>query len=50
MRLLAETDPPDATEAILECLELPGRAAPTAGALPDPDETGGWSVELESNL
>ena len=32
MRLLAAIHPPDATEAILECLQLPSRAPPTAAA------------------
>jgi len=36
MRLLAAIQPPDATKAILDCLELPIRAPPTAPALPDP--------------
>ncbi len=49
MRLLAAIHPPEATEAILECLDLPSRAPPTAGALPDPDEAGGWSVEFDGN-
>lgn len=50
MRLLAAIHPPEATEAILECLDLSSRAPPTAGALPDPDEAGGGSVESDGNL
>jgi hypothetical protein len=38
MRLLAAIQPPDVTQAILDCLELPSRAPPTAGAVPDPDD------------
>jgi hypothetical protein len=38
MRLLAAIHPPDATQAILECLELPSRAPPTAA--PRPQDTG----------
>jgi len=40
MRLLAAIHPPDATEAILECLQLPSRAPPTAAARPDAFEAG----------
>ncbi len=39
MRLLATIQPPDATQAMLECLDLPSRAPPTAPAHPDPDDT-----------
>jgi hypothetical protein len=35
MRVLAAIHPPDATQAILECLDLPSRAPPRAPALPD---------------
>jgi hypothetical protein len=38
MRLLATIHPPDVTQAILECLELPSRAPPAAPAVPDPEE------------
>ena len=38
MRLLAAIHPPEATQAILECLELPARAPPTAAPLPDDTE------------
>jgi hypothetical protein len=34
MRLLAAIHPPDTTTAILECLQLPSRAPPTAAARP----------------
>ena len=37
MRILAQIHPPDATRAILECLKLPSRAPPTAGAVPEPE-------------
>jgi hypothetical protein len=37
MRLLAAIQPPDVTRAILDCLDLPSRAPPTAAAVPDPD-------------
>ncbi|MFQ5515035.1 MAG: hypothetical protein ACE5FG_11430, partial [Myxococcota bacterium] len=44
-RLLAAIHPPDATSAILECLDLPARAPPLKAArrdeeAPDPWETG----------
>ena len=42
MRLLAAIQPPDVTEAILDCLELPSRAPPTAAAVPDLDDAGEW--------
>ncbi|MDH3213289.1 MAG: transposase [Myxococcales bacterium] len=35
MRVLAAIHPPDATQAILECLDLPSRAPPRAAALPE---------------
>ena len=35
MRLLAAIQPPDVTQAILECLDLPSRAPPAAPAHPD---------------
>jgi hypothetical protein len=41
MRLRATIQPPDATKAILDCLELPSRAPPTAPAVPDPEERPG---------
>jgi hypothetical protein len=37
MRLLAAIQLPDVTQAILDCLELPSRAPPTAPAVPVPD-------------
>ncbi len=46
MRVLAAIHPPDATQVILECLELPSRAPPTHAPLPD--DTGvGASRETE---
>lgn len=47
MRLLAAIQPPDASQAILECLELPSRAPPTAPAVPDPEE---WPGDFEASL
>jgi hypothetical protein len=38
MRVLAAIQPPDATQAILACLDLPSRAPPTAPPLPDGTE------------
>ena len=38
MRLLSVIHPPDATRAILECLDLPPRAPPTRAPIPDPSE------------
>jgi hypothetical protein len=51
MRLLATIHPPDATQALLECLNLPSRAPPTAAPLPD-DAGGGvrWEVDFEAAL
>jgi hypothetical protein len=50
MRLLAAIQPPDATKAILDCLELPIRAPPTAPALPDPDDAAEWPGDFEATL
>jgi hypothetical protein len=47
MRLLAAIQPPDATEAILDCLGLPSRAPPTAPAVPDAE---GWPGQLEASF
>jgi hypothetical protein len=47
MRLLAAIQPPDVTEAILDCLELPSRAPPTAPAVPDAE---GWPGDSEASL
>jgi hypothetical protein len=47
MRLLATIHPPDVTQAILGCLELPSRAPPTAAAAPDLEE---WDGDLEASL
>jgi hypothetical protein len=50
MRLLAAIQPPDVTQAILDCLDLPSRAPPTAAAVPDPDAVeespGGFEATL----
>ncbi len=50
MRLLTAIQPPDVTQAILACLDLPARAPPTAAALPDPDDAGGWPVDFEASV
>jgi len=47
MQLLAAIQPPDVTEAILDCLELSNRAPPTARAVPDPEE---WPGDFEASL
>jgi hypothetical protein len=41
MRILAAIHPPDVTQAILECLQLPSRAPPAAAARPNDAEEGG---------
>jgi hypothetical protein len=47
MRLLAAIHPPDATQAILECLELPARAPPAAR--PRPEDAGAdWDQGFEA--
>jgi hypothetical protein len=46
MRLIAAIQPPDATQAILVCLDLPSRAPPTAEAVADPDDTEGWPGDV----
>ncbi len=43
MRLLAAIQPPEATGAILDSLELPSRAPPTAPALPDLQDAEEWT-------
>jgi hypothetical protein len=48
MRLLATIHPPDATQAILECLELRSRAPPTAAPRPEaavPEVSWGFDFE-----
>ena len=50
MRLLAAIRPPDVTQAILDCLELPSRAPPTAGAVPDPDDAEERPGDFETTL
>jgi hypothetical protein len=46
MRLLATIQAPDVTQAILDCLELPSRAPPTAAPVPDLDDAGEWPGDL----
>ena len=44
MRLLATIHPPDATQSILGCLDLPSRAPPMAAPQPDDaEECVGWA-------
>ena len=43
-RLLAAIHPPDATSAILECLELPARAPPLEAARGDDGEPDPWKI------
>jgi hypothetical protein len=50
MRLLAAIQPPDVTRAILDCLELPSRAPPTAAAVPESDAAEGWAGDSEGIL
>ena len=47
MRLLAAIQPPDVTQAILDCLDLPSRAPPTAPAVSDAEE---WSGDFDATL
>jgi len=47
MRLLAAIQPPDVTQAILDCLGLPSRAPPTAPAVPDAEE---WAADFDATL
>jgi hypothetical protein len=50
MRLLAAIQPPDVTQAILDRLDLPSRAPPTAAAVPDPDDAEGWPGDFDVTL
>jgi len=50
MRLLGAIQPPDVTQAILDCLELPSRAPPTAAAVRDPDDAERWPGNFEAAL
>ena len=51
MRLLAAIHPPDATQSILECLNLPARAPPTASPLPDGDGSEArWEAAFEAGV
>jgi len=47
MRLLAAIQPPDVTQAILDCLELPSRAPPIAPAVQDAEE---WAADFDATL
>ena len=51
MRLLATIHPPEATEAILECLKLPSRAPPTVAARPEgavPEVEASRAIDFEA--
>jgi len=48
MRLLAAIQPPDVTQAILDCLNLQSRAPPTAAAVPEPDSVGEWPGDFDT--
>jgi len=48
MRLLATIQPANATQAILDCLELPSRAPPTGVAVPDDGDE--WPGGFETSL
>ncbi len=51
MRLLATIHPPQATQAILECLDLPARAPPTTAPLPDDPGLGAsWEEDFEAGV
>ncbi len=51
MRLLATIHPPQATQAILECLDLPARAPPTTAPLPDDTGIGAsWEEDFEAGV
>jgi len=47
MRPLAAIQPPDVTQAMLDCLELPSRAPPTAAAVSDAEE---WAADFDATL
>jgi hypothetical protein len=49
LRLLAAIHPPDATQSILECLDLPSRAPPMAAPQPDGAEGGvSWAGDFDA--
>jgi hypothetical protein len=51
MRLLAAIHPPDATQAILDCLDLPSRALPTTAPLPEDAGVGArWETDFEAGV
>jgi hypothetical protein len=47
MRLIAAIQPPDVTQSILDCLELPSRSPPTIPAVPDAEE---WAGDFETSF
>jgi len=48
MRLLAAIHPPDSTQSILGCLDLPSRAPPMAAPQPDGAESGvRWAEDFD---
>ena len=47
MRLIAAIRPPDVTQSILDCLELPSRSPPTIPAVPDAEE---WAGDFETSF
>ena len=49
MRLLSVIHPPEATRAILECLDLPARAPPTSAPISDDSEVeSDWEAAFET--
>jgi hypothetical protein len=51
MRPLAAIHPPDATQAILDCLDLPSRAPPTAApVLEDAGVGAGRELDFEAGI
>ena len=49
MRMLAAIHPPEATQAILECLDLPSRAPPTTAPLADDAALApSWEADFEA--
>jgi hypothetical protein len=51
MRILAAIHSPDATHAILGCLDLPSRAPPAAPPLPEDAGVGpGWETGFDADV
>jgi hypothetical protein len=51
MRILAAIHPPDATQAILDCLDLSSRAPPVAPPVPEDVRAGrGWETGLDADV